>query len=506
MDFRIVCRGLAAAAVATLGLGATASAQINPAPSYDVSFSHLDTGWVSNRGDSTEAIAAFHVYAPGAEWLRLNFSELVLAGAPNLGNGSTLKITSLKDGYYQILDQTSAKQWQNTSAYFNGDMVLVELIAAPGTGANHVSVDKAIAGMPPSEDTICGTDDRVLSNDPFAGRVMPIGCTGWIFNDSEGCLGTAGHCMSGASVVQFNVPMSNANGSVNNPPPQDQYSVDPSSRQSVNGGIGNDWGYFGVFPNSNTGLTPRQAQGGNYVLSTPPAFNPNQDIRITGYGVDSTPNQTYNQVQQTNAGPWVTSTSTTLQYQTDTTGGNSGSPVIHEASGNVIGVHTHGGCSTSSGQNSGTSRNNTGWNTALNNPTGICQNSCPPATVTFFNGAGINPSCMTTITPPVIGGNWELAVDSGVVPGATSTKILLKRALVLTSGPVLPFGQNLLGADGITILTSTVPATGGIDIHSIPIPNVTGLIGNPFGVQAQVLVGGQIGQLCNAERVTIGCP
>ena len=53
--------------------------------------------------------------------------------------------------------------------------------------------------------------------------------------------------------------VSNSNGSLNNPPPEDQYSTDNSSRQFVNGGIGNDWAYFGTFPNSNTGLTPAEA-------------------------------------------------------------------------------------------------------------------------------------------------------------------------------------------------------------------------------------------------------
>ena len=35
-------------------------------------------------------------------------------------------------------------------------------------------------------------------------------------------------------------------------------------------------------------------------------------------------------------------------------GGNSGSPVVHEETGEAIGVHTHGGCSETGGSNSGT--------------------------------------------------------------------------------------------------------------------------------------------------------
>jgi len=45
-----------------------------------------------------------------------------------------------------------------------------------------------------------------------------------------------------------------------------------------------------------------------------------------------------------------------MRYQTDTEGGNSGSPVIDDATGVAVGVHTHGGCTTGGGgNNSGTS-------------------------------------------------------------------------------------------------------------------------------------------------------
>ena len=163
-----------------------------------------------------------------------------------------------------------------------------------------------------------------------------------------------------------------------NPPPQDQYSIDQTSIQSNGGqGVGNDWGYFGCFANANTGLTPFQAQGARYTLTLPPAFNASHTIRITGYGVDSTPPQN-TQVQQTHVGPWVTLSGTTVQYQTDTEGGNSGSPVLHEQSGNAIGIHTHGGCTSTGGQNSGTASSHSGLQGALALPTGICAAGLAP--------------------------------------------------------------------------------------------------------------------------------
>ena len=141
--------------------------------------------------------------------------------------------------------------------------------------------------------------------------------------------------------------------------------------QSTNGGVGNDWAHFGTFPNSNTGLTPFQAQGQAYNLGV----TPSSTLRITGYGTDSTP-PTRNQTQQTNAGPYVPLGGTALGYTIDTTGGNSGSPVI--ATGGVaVGIHTHGGCGNV-GNNHGTSLSHSALQAAINNPRGVCDCNDPP--------------------------------------------------------------------------------------------------------------------------------
>src|SRR5690606_24711131 len=251
------------------------------------------------------------------------------------------------------------REWRNTSAYFNGDAVLVELLAFPGTGDSVVRMSEVTAGLPPVEpDSICGpTDDRLPSEDPRAARLLPIGCSGWIINDCNHCFLTAGHCTSPMDTVQFNVPLSTSTGGLRHPGPEDQYSVDPASMQSNGGlGVGNDWGYFGVHPNSTTGLTPYEKQGQSFeiVAVAPPVGSPAQPIRITGFGTTGTgvPRE-WNQAQKTHVGPYFAKTGTQLQYQTDTTGGNSGSPVIDDSTGMAIGIHTHGGCSTTSG-NSGT--------------------------------------------------------------------------------------------------------------------------------------------------------
>ena len=234
---------------------------------------------------------------------------------------------------------------------------------------NRVVLDGLQVGVPAGpQETQCGpVDDRVPSSDPRVCRLMPVGCTAWLINDCGKCLLSAGHCGAGAgSSVQFNVPFSTGGGSLVFPPPEDQYAYDNNSRQFLNST--DDWQYFGVFPNSNTGLTAYEAMGDAFELVLPPAAPGNETIRITGHGTDSTPNLTFNQVQQTHSGPLV-GVGTNLNYQADTTGGSSGSPVIWDNVDKAIGIHTNGGCSTSGGgSNNGTPISSGSLQTALANP------------------------------------------------------------------------------------------------------------------------------------------
>ena len=368
---RSIRRSVALAGAAALLCGA-ALAQKEAPPTVNLVFEY-DSGWVENTRPAPEVVISYPVVIEGAEWLRLYFEDVDLAGDLLAGTGSILRMTALEDGAIQEMDARHLEQWQNSSAYFNGDTVLVEILAQPGTGHNRLAMRSVDYGLAPTvEESICGpTDDRVLSSDPRSARILPIGCTGWLIDDCKQCFLTAGHCASGTSTIQFNVPLSNSNGSLNHPGPQDQYTVDASSMQDNGGqGTGNDWAYFGTFANTNTGLTAAQAQGSTFVLANPPSVAGN-DIRITGYGTDSSPS-TSNQVQQTNVGPMVTSSGSLVQYATDTTGGNSGSPVIWEQTGQAVGIHTHGGCDSGGGQNSGTGANHAGLQAALASPKGIC--------------------------------------------------------------------------------------------------------------------------------------
>ena len=372
------------AAVAT-GLTAVSAALAQdalPAPAGGTPVdARIDSGFVFSEGrDAGTVIFETHVHEPGAAWVRLRFEDVQLAGAASSDTHSVLRLTSLLDGAVQELDPIELVQWQNSSAYFNGDTVLIEIVARGASGINSLRMSEFIAGPDagvPAEvqRSICGSvDDRVLSNDPRAARLAPIGCTAWMIDDCNNCFLTAGHCTgNGSQVVQFNVPLSNPNGSWNNPHPDDQYPVDQNSMQSNGGqGIGNDWAYFGAFPNSNTGLRPADAQGEVFTLASPPPVS-GQQIRITGYGTVSPPVPgTWNSVQKTHVGPFALNSGTRLSYSTDTTGGNSGSPVILESTGAAIGIHTHAGCNSGGGANNGTSILQPDLQNALANPLGVC--------------------------------------------------------------------------------------------------------------------------------------
>ncbi|MEQ8844606.1 MAG: GC-type dockerin domain-anchored protein [Phycisphaerales bacterium] len=363
-----------------LGLGATAAAQApDPLQQFDVA-NHIDSGPLGMPGEpggAAEVIFSTTVSVPGAGWTRVRFD----AEGTVLPDNMRIRVTSLKDNHDQNLNALTLRQWKHASAYFNGDALLVEVIATPGDAVGRLVIDRLTAGSGFTQqggfDSICGsTDDRLPSSDPRNARLLPVGCTAWLIDDCAKCFITAGHCTSRADVVEFNVPLSTSSGSIVMAAPEDQYPVDDASMQSNGGqGVGNDWAYFGAFPNSDTGLTAGQAQGEFYRLALEAPTSAG-DIRITGYGTTGSgvPRE-WNQIQKTHTGPFVAKTASYgISYQTDTTGGNSGSPVVEEATGLAIGVHTHAGCGPTSGNN-GTAIDRPEFQNALANPLGVC---CPP--------------------------------------------------------------------------------------------------------------------------------
>lgn len=394
---------------------------VDPVPHEEIALNE-DSGWVRSSSTSRGVIYSTYIDVPGAAWLRLRFEQLVLGHCREGGQPTELWITSLADGATQRMQEHHVRQWRNTTAYFNGDSLLIEVIADPCVTRSRVKLEAAIRdgfSFVPTTSICFATDDRIPSSDKRVSRVLPITCTVWLFSDVNHCFLTAGHCAAPNSmdVAQFNTPLSSSTGSIQHPPPEDQYAVDDTSIQRAAGGVGADWGYFGCFPNTNTGLTPFQAQGVAFDLVPPPPVN-GQTIRITGYGsTGSTVPATYDNAQKTHQGPFLTS-GNNVRYQTDTTGGNSGSPVFLDGTNLAIGIHTHAGCSSTGGGNNGTGSQFGPLQAALANPLGICTPAAPfsinfiGGAPTFFDPAG-GLLTVTVAGGAPAAGTMRLWLDSG---------------------------------------------------------------------------------------------
>jgi hypothetical protein len=295
----------------------------------------LDSGLRGNETTETRVVFSTLVTTPDAAWTRLYFSDLALA------RDSAIRLTSLQDGETQILDAVAAQMWGNSSAYFNGDSVLVELLAAPRSAGNRVTmgqvavefdggVPQAVGGA--SECGICGVDDRVPSNQKWAARLMPAGCTASVYNSCS-CLVSAGHCMSSGMVVQFNVPNSQSNCSLVNPPVADQFPITAFQYSYVD--IGNDWSVLKAGTNSQ-GQQPYQRYGvARPIAASPPVVG--EMIGLWGYGMDT--NCINNQRQQYAGGNVNVVAPTYTLFSADLRAGNSGTAVVRN--GEIVGVVTN---------------------------------------------------------------------------------------------------------------------------------------------------------------------
>lgn len=300
-----------------------------------------DSGFRDNPDDQPKIVDA-QVLTPhqNAAWLRAYFEHV------SLPTGSFVRVISFADAETQVLDLKTMEDWSHSSAYFNGNTIAVELVAAPRSVNNRFAIHAL--GMEinrnnfgdPGQCGICGSDDRTPSTTPWSGRIMPVGCTGSIYCSTGSGMVTAGHCLDGQSnlVMHFNVPASNSNCSTVAPPVNDQFPILPGF-QYVNGGVGNDWGVYRTGTNG-LGQTPLQRYGSFAPIAPSPATT-GATSNIWGFGVDTT--CVRSQTQQFSPGNVNSVTSTYYTFTNDIRGGNSGSGFLN-AAGQLIGVVTH--CST----------------------------------------------------------------------------------------------------------------------------------------------------------------
>lgn len=329
-----------------------------------------DSGMLHNISAAPRVLHTERVAVDGAAWMRVYF------GSVELGPGSVLRLRSELDGEVQELDAAALAQWSNSSAYFNGGAVNVELVAGPAT-SNRLVIERAaweqsdpLPAGGPGQCGICGPDDRTPSSEPWAARLLPAGCSSSVYN-SQSCMVSAGHCMGGGMVVQFNVPPSQANCNIVMPPVADQFPL--TAFLFSNGGVGQDWAVMTAGTN-NLGEKPFDRYGATKpIATTPPAVG--QPLNIWGYGVDAT--CVKSQVQQLSTGSVVGVGSTLINHDADATFGNSGSGIIRNGT-EILAIVTHCPCPN--------------WGTRVDHPSFVAARNqlCPegpavPATLGSFN-------------------------------------------------------------------------------------------------------------------------
>jgi hypothetical protein len=439
---------------------------------------HLSSGIYDGPGNSrAKAASVFRtsVQISNATWLRLEFGE------NNLGKASYMVITSLEDGGKQRLDAKSIKQWYNSSAYFNGDAVDIELFTAPGDKDIYFEMKSAVynerePSLPKRQKItadycesathhgICGNyDNRESSYDDAVGRLSFIqtdGDTiayGTAFIASNGTYLSVGHNFvykdeEPPRFLEFNVPLSDDHGEPVFADPDDQYSVNLSTKVYHPSGDGEDWAVFECYPNSNTELLPVQVQEDFFRLSID--VSDPDEFRVTGYGLDNCrpgdyyPNY-YNEdskTQQTSTGDsggefpgWQNNVY--WKHYVDIMLGSSGSPLEVSDTHIAVGINASAGC-----PNIATSFNNIDLEEAINDFPGSdtkYADSDPPSATK--NGKVVQPydtvgDAVTAVSPGCI---------VSIVTGSYDEDFTINKAVTLeapvgtvTIGPSLAKLQN----------------------------------------------------------------
>lgn len=437
-----------------------------------------DSGFAANTSPVERSLRVEQVSVPGAAWLRLYF------GAVELPRGSFIRITSQLDGEVQRLDAATLAAWGNTSAYFNGSSVVVELVGGAGTSRNRLVIDRLAwetgAGSPEGGCGICGNDDRLPSLEDFAARLLPAGCSATVWN-TESCMVSAGHCVTGGMVMEFKVPASLANCNIVHPPVADQFPV--QTQQSVNGGVGNDWAVMTMGTNS-LGQKPIDRYGVFRPIATAPPTT-GDPLAIWGYGVDE--ECTRSQVQQNSTGAVTSVGGNFINHNVDATFGNSGSSIIRNAE--ILAIATHCPC-----PNWGTRADLAAFSAAR-------ENLCPTeqnfllGTLTGFNviigtltGGGLgdmtssNNSYVTVQSVPQAVRQTTLTEVTASAPLTVVTALQVRYEVGTAPGSPIFAGIQLFDFDAgiFRILDFTVASTAGDTVRTLSVSNPNAYI-NPSG-------------------------
>jgi hypothetical protein len=120
-----------------------------------------------------------------------------------------------------------------------------------------------------------------------------------------------------------------------------------------------------------------------------------------------------------------------------------------------------------------------------------------PARAVPRNGSGVNPPCLASLTKPVLGRTWSVAVSTDRLDQPT----LLAISDQPLAGLATPFGELLVllpSMGGRLLLTSSVLAPKGTARHEIPLPLDLSLSQVPLYAQAVVFGARGPTHMCNA--------
>lgn len=327
--------------------------------------------------EARDVVGVLSLGAADCDMMRAEF-----AAGLGLSSNQALFVQSANPAYYQRLEQEDVENYAFRTVFFPPGRLTIALIGTGEATPESVIVralelldqgDARVLPLPgpvvpqlvaplseePKKEGehevealpyICGSDDRLLTNDRRIGRMLPAVATGFLVERRVGL--TAGHAVATqGNTLEFQVPPSQPNGALTPALPNDVYPVIETASENVM--AGDDWAVMRFGRNSNTQRYPGDVQGPGFRLES--VARPTR-VTVTGYGVDDEPAK--NQVQQTDTGVgqahdavYQAATNTRgswWKYWVDTSAGTSGGPVYYEITPGkqvVVAIHTGGdGC------------------------------------------------------------------------------------------------------------------------------------------------------------------
>ncbi|MEW6073956.1 MAG: S8 family serine peptidase [Planctomycetota bacterium] len=132
----------------------------------------------------------------------------------------------------------------------------------------------------------------------------------------------------------------------------------------------------------------------------------------------------------------------------------------------------------------------------------IVVNNVAEAAATPYNGSGINPNVLTSVSLPILGTSWLADIDGGSV-GASGLTFLVGYSAP-TSGLIFGPGELLIDVSTPWQFTSISGGGSGISHHSVPIPSDPVFAGVHTYAQGFLNNVGGAGKLTNAYDLELG--